>query len=43
MKTTLSWLKSHLVTEAPLSALIDRLTMLGHEVESMEDRAASLA
>jgi phenylalanyl-tRNA synthetase beta chain len=43
MKTTLSWLKSHLVTEAPLSALVDRLTMLGHEVESMEDRAASLA
>jgi len=42
MKTTLSWLKSHLVTEAPLSALVDRLTMLGHEVESMEDRAASL-
>ena len=42
MKTTLSWLKSHLVTEAPLSAVVDRLTMLGHEVESMEDRAASL-
>jgi phenylalanyl-tRNA synthetase beta chain len=42
MKTTLSWLKSHLVTEAPLSALVDRLTMLGHEVESLEDRAASL-
>src|SRR5439155_17240227 len=43
MKTTLSWLKSHLVTEAPLAALIERLIMLGHDVEGVEDRAAALA
>jgi phenylalanyl-tRNA synthetase beta chain len=42
MKTTLSWLKTHLVTEAPLGALIDRLIMLGHDVEGIEDRAAAL-
>jgi phenylalanyl-tRNA synthetase beta chain len=42
MKTTLSWLKTHLATEAPLGALVDRLTMLGHEVETIEDRAAAL-
>ena len=42
MKTTLSWLKSHLVTEAPLDALVDRLVMLGHDVEGVEDRAAAL-
>ena len=42
MKTTLSWLKSHLATEAPLGALVDRLVMLGHDVEWVDDRAASL-
>ncbi len=42
MKTTLSWLKTHLDTEAPLAALIDRLIMLGHDVEGIEDRAAAL-
>src|SRR5436190_9613740 len=43
MKTTLSWLKTHLATNAPLGALVDRLTMLGHEVERIDDRAASLS
>ncbi len=43
MKTTLSWLKSHLDSEAPVSALVERLIMLGHDVESIEDRAAALA
>src|ERR1700693_6151295 len=42
MKTTLSWLKSHLDTEAPLAALVERLIMLGHDVEGVEDRAAAL-
>ena len=42
MKTTLSWLKSHLATEAPLATLLDRLVMLGHDVEGVEDRAAAL-
>jgi phenylalanyl-tRNA synthetase beta chain len=43
MKTTLSWLKSHLVSEAPLAALVERLIMLGHDVDGVEDRAAALA
>jgi phenylalanyl-tRNA synthetase beta chain len=42
VKTTLSWLKTHLHTEAPLSALVERLIMLGHDVEGVEDRAAAL-
>jgi phenylalanyl-tRNA synthetase beta chain len=42
MKTTLSWVKTHLATEAPLAALASRLTMLGHEVETIENRAAAL-
>ncbi|MBV9967702.1 MAG: phenylalanine--tRNA ligase subunit beta, partial [Alphaproteobacteria bacterium] len=42
MKTTLSWLKSHLATEAALDALVDCLVMLGHDVEGVEDRAAAL-
>jgi phenylalanyl-tRNA synthetase beta chain len=43
MKTTLSWLKTHLDTEAPATALVERLIMLGHDVEGIEDRAAALA
>jgi phenylalanyl-tRNA synthetase beta chain len=43
MKTTLSWLKTHLDTEAPVAALAERLIMLGHDVESVENRAAALA
>ena len=39
MKTTLSWLKTHLDTDAPLAALVERLVMLGHDVEGVEDRA----
>jgi phenylalanyl-tRNA synthetase beta chain len=42
MKTTLSWLKTHLASEAPLGALVERLVMLGHDVEGLEDRAAAL-
>jgi len=38
MKFTLSWLKEHLDTEAPLAALVDRLTMIGLEVESVAER-----
>lgn len=37
MKFTLSWLKDHLETTAPLSAIIEKLTNLGLEVESIED------
>jgi phenylalanyl-tRNA synthetase beta chain len=43
MKTTLGWLKTHLDTAAPLHALVDRLTMLGHEVEGFKSRAEGLA
>src|SRR6202040_3067582 len=39
MKTTLSWLKTHLDTEAGVTALAERLVMLGHDVESVADRA----
>jgi len=42
MKTTLSWLKQHLDTEAPVAALVERLVMLGHDIEGVEDRAAAL-
>jgi phenylalanyl-tRNA synthetase beta chain len=42
MKTTLAWLKEHLETEVPLAIVAKRLTMLGHELESVENRAADL-
>ncbi len=42
MKTTLAWLKEHLETEAPLDEIVERLVMLGHEVEGVENRAAGL-
>jgi len=42
MKTTLSWLKTHLDTAAPIAAIAERLVMLGHDVEGVEDRAAAL-
>src|ERR1700680_175030 len=43
MKFTLSWLKEHLDTDEPLEALADKLTMIGLEVENMEDKAKALA
>jgi len=43
MKFTLSWLKTHLETDAPLAAIVDKLSMIGLEVEDVEDRAAELA
>ncbi|WP_407149522.1 phenylalanine--tRNA ligase subunit beta [Bradyrhizobium sp. ORS 86] len=43
MKFTLSWLKDHLETDEPLEKLADRLTMIGLEVESIEDKAKQLA
>jgi phenylalanyl-tRNA synthetase beta chain len=43
MKTTLGWLKSHLDTEAPLDEIVRRLVMLGLEVDSVTDRAATFA
>ncbi|MFM2044464.1 MAG: phenylalanyl-tRNA synthetase, beta subunit PheT [Pseudomonadota bacterium] len=43
MKFTLSWLKMHLDTEAPLDLITETLTALGLEVEGVEDRSAELA
>src|SRR5579872_1807405 len=43
MKFTLSWLKDHLDTDEPVEKLADKLTMIGLEVESIEDRAKQLA
>ncbi len=43
MKFTLSWLKTHLRTEASLTEITDTLTRIGLELEGVEDRAAALA
>src|SRR5712672_471451 len=43
MKFTLSWLKEHLDTDAPLAELADKLTMIGLEVEHLDDKAKALA
>src|SRR6202011_1535188 len=41
-KFTLAWLKEHLDTEASLDQIVDRLTMIGLEVERVEDKAKEL-
>ena len=43
MKFTLSWLREHLKTDASLGDIAQRLTMVGLEVESVEDTAKALA
>ncbi len=40
MKFTLSWLKDHLETDATLGEICERLTAIGLEVESVDDKAA---
>ena len=42
MKFTLSWLREHLATDEPLDKLADKLTMIGLEVETIEDKAKAL-
>ncbi len=42
MKFTLSWLKEHLDTDAPLAQILDTLTAIGLEVEGVEDKAGTL-
>jgi phenylalanyl-tRNA synthetase beta chain len=42
VKFTLPWLKEHLDTDASLPAIVDKLTMIGLEVERVEDRASLL-
>jgi len=43
MKFTVGWLKQHLETDAPLHDIVNRLTMIGLEVEHVEDRGRHLA
>jgi phenylalanyl-tRNA synthetase beta chain len=43
MKFTLSWLRTHLDTDAPLEQITDTLTRIGLELEDVEDRGAALA
>jgi phenylalanyl-tRNA synthetase beta chain len=43
MKFTFAWLKEHLDTDAPLAAIVEKLTMVGLEVEKVEDKAKALA
>ena len=38
MKFTLSWLKDHLETEASLDEIVEALTMIGLEVEHVDQR-----
>lgn len=39
MKFTLSWLKDHLDTDATLDQIVETLTMIGLEVEHVDDRS----
>ena len=43
MKFTLSWLTEHLKTDADLATIVEKLSLIGLEVESVEDPAAKLA
>jgi len=42
MKLTLAWLREHLDTDEPLEKLVDKLTMIGLEVESVTDPGKAL-
>jgi phenylalanyl-tRNA synthetase beta chain len=43
MKFTLTWLKEHLETDQPLGEIANKLTMIGLEVERIEDKGKQLA
>src|SRR6202166_1951366 len=43
MKFTLAWLKEHLDTDRALGEITDKLTMIGLEVERVEDMGKQLA
>ncbi len=43
MKFTLSWLNEHLDTDASVADIADKLTMIGLEVEKVEDKGKALA
>ncbi len=42
MKLTLSWLKDHIETDAPLDQIVATLTKIGLEVEHVGDKASAL-
>jgi len=42
MKFTVEWLKEHLDTQATLDQIVEKLTMVGLEVEKVSDRAKGL-
>ena len=42
MKFTIDWLKEHLDTQATLNQIVEKLTMVGLEVEKVTDRAKGL-
>ncbi len=42
MKFTLSWLKDHIETNAPLDQIVATLTKIGLEVEHVDDKALAL-
>jgi len=42
MKFTLAWLEDHLETDASLEEILDKLTLIGLEVEEVADPAAAL-
>jgi phenylalanyl-tRNA synthetase beta chain len=43
MKFTLAWLKEHLDTDATLDQIVEKLTMIGLEVEHVDDKGKQLA
>jgi phenylalanyl-tRNA synthetase beta chain len=43
MKFTLAWLKEHLETDSSLGEIADKLTMIGLEVERIDDKGKALA
>ncbi len=43
MKFTFDWLKDHLDTKQPLSSIVETLSMIGLEVDDVEDRGERLA
>jgi phenylalanyl-tRNA synthetase beta chain len=43
MRFTLSWLKDHLDTEAPLDEIVETLTRIGLEVENVEDKTKAFS
>src|SRR5260370_42589527 len=42
MKPALSWPKDHLAADEPLDAIVQKLTMIGLEVENVENKAKAL-